>query len=114
MARKPKALSPAEPKKRKMTQEEQSELFIRTARELGVDETGAEFERAFKTIAPQNRPNHVELRLARGRSNLNVVLDRGNHALSHANKRQSFFRVNLAIRVNDRISVQIFDLFQHC
>ena len=51
MARKPKAPSPAEPPKRKMTREEQSELFIRTAQELGVDETGAEFEAAFEKIA---------------------------------------------------------------
>ena len=41
MARKTKVPSPAKPPKRKMTQAEQSELFIRTARELGVDETGA-------------------------------------------------------------------------
>ena len=38
MARKPKAPSPTEPKK-KMTQAEQSALSIKTARELGVDET---------------------------------------------------------------------------
>jgi hypothetical protein len=56
MARKPEAPSPAEPKKRrKMTQAEQSELFIRTARELGVDETGAEFERAFEAVVSTKR-----------------------------------------------------------
>ena len=36
MARKPKATSDPKPPKRKMTQAEQSELFIRTARELGA------------------------------------------------------------------------------
>jgi hypothetical protein len=34
-----------------MTPEEQSKLFIKTARELGVDESGEEFERAFAKIA---------------------------------------------------------------
>lgn len=51
MGRKPEAPRAAEPPKRKMTPEEQSELFIKTARELGVDETGAEFERAFAKVA---------------------------------------------------------------
>lgn len=35
-----------------MTQAEQSERFIQAARELEVDETGAEFERAFAKVAP--------------------------------------------------------------
>jgi hypothetical protein len=55
MARKPKAPSPEKPPKRKMTQAEQSELFIKTARELGVDETGEEFERAFKSVTRSKR-----------------------------------------------------------
>ena len=47
MPRKPKATSdPKPPKRRKMTQEEQSALFIETARKLGGDETGAEFNKA--------------------------------------------------------------------
>jgi hypothetical protein len=51
MGGKPEAGSPAKPaKKRKMTPEEQHALFVKTARELGVDETGAEFERAFDKI----------------------------------------------------------------
>lgn len=51
MGRKPKAQGPTgAPSKRKMTPEEQSELFIKTARELGVDETGEAFERAFDAI----------------------------------------------------------------
>jgi hypothetical protein len=50
MARKP------EPKKRKMTQAEQSKLFIKTARELGVDESEEEFERVFdKIVKPKRR-----------------------------------------------------------
>jgi hypothetical protein len=45
----------AQTPKRKMTKAEQSERFIKTARELGVDETGEEFERAFRQIAPPKR-----------------------------------------------------------
>ncbi len=52
MAQTRKARGPPGPPKRKMTPEEQSELFVRTARELGVDEAGEEFERAFAKIAP--------------------------------------------------------------
>ena len=50
MARKPEASSPEKPPRRKMTPDEQVELFIKSARELGVDETGAEFDRAFAKI----------------------------------------------------------------
>jgi len=54
MARKPEAPSPEKPPRRKMTQAEQSELFIKTARELGAGETEEEFERAFaKIVAPR-------------------------------------------------------------
>jgi hypothetical protein len=43
--------------KRKMTGAEQSERFKETARALGVDETGAAFERVFRTIvSPKHRP----------------------------------------------------------
>lgn len=44
------------PKKppRKLSQKEQSERFIATARELEVDESGAEFERALRIL---KRPN---------------------------------------------------------
>jgi hypothetical protein len=38
-----------------MTPEEQHALFVETARELGVDETGAEFEQAFDKIV-SSRP----------------------------------------------------------
>ena len=50
MARKTKVPSPEKPPKRKMTQAEQSELFIKTARELGVLVTGVEFDRAFAKV----------------------------------------------------------------
>jgi len=36
-----------------MTQTEQSERFIETARQLGVDESGEEFERAVKILLPE-------------------------------------------------------------
>jgi hypothetical protein len=37
--------------KPKLTDKEQSERFKQTARELGVDESGKEFERTFTKIA---------------------------------------------------------------
>jgi hypothetical protein len=41
------------PKPKKATREKsQRERFIETARAVGVDETGAEFEAALKKIAP--------------------------------------------------------------
>lgn len=44
---------PSGKKAKKLTQKEQSERFIETARELDVDETGPTFERAvFAVIAP--------------------------------------------------------------
>ena len=55
MDRKPKAGGPKKPPAKKMTQAEQSERFIQAARELGVDETGKEFERAFAKIVSQKR-----------------------------------------------------------
>ena len=43
--------------KPKMTDKEQSERFKETARELGVDESGNEFEEALNRIIPQkSRP----------------------------------------------------------
>jgi hypothetical protein len=47
MASKPKARSP------KSKDKEQSERFIKTARELGVDESGKEFERALDRVVPR-------------------------------------------------------------
>jgi hypothetical protein len=37
--------------KPKLSDKEQSERFMEAARELGVDETGESFEKAFKKIA---------------------------------------------------------------
>lgn len=52
MAQKPEAGGAKNPPPaRKMTKREQSERFVKTARELGVDETGAEFERLFATVS---------------------------------------------------------------
>jgi hypothetical protein len=50
MATKPKAGRFKKPTAKKMTPAEQSERFIRTARELGVDETGREFEKAISSM----------------------------------------------------------------
>lgn len=55
MAQKPKAgaaktiASPTE------KQKAQSERFLKAAREAGVDETGREFERALRKLAPPKR-----------------------------------------------------------
>lgn len=54
MAEKPKAgrtQKPTRPEAEKPeTEKEQRERFIEAARELGVDETGEEFERLFKKV----------------------------------------------------------------
>ncbi len=50
MARKPKTGPPKKAPVPKITKEEQSERFIQTARELGVDESGKEFERAIAAL----------------------------------------------------------------
>lgn len=55
-ARKPKdGKKPAGKKGKKLSQKEQSERFIETARELGVDESGKSFEELAKRIFPPNR-----------------------------------------------------------
>jgi hypothetical protein len=41
--------------KKKAPDKSQKERFIKTARELGVDETGKTFERALKKIVPRKR-----------------------------------------------------------
>ncbi|MGE0113611.1 MAG: hypothetical protein AB7T07_01810 [Steroidobacteraceae bacterium] len=41
------------PKTPRMTPEQQSELFKKTAREMGADESPEAFERTLKRIAPQ-------------------------------------------------------------
>lgn len=58
MDQKPKAgkAKKRSPKKRKMTQAEQSERFIKTAREIGVDESGAAFDAALARVIPLGHP----------------------------------------------------------
>jgi hypothetical protein len=51
MGQKPKARSPAKKTSAAEKQKEQSARFIKAAREIGVDETGAEFEKALIHIA---------------------------------------------------------------
>jgi hypothetical protein len=52
-----KASTPKKKKaKPKLTDKEQSERFKKTARELGVDEGGKEFEEAFKKIVKPTSP----------------------------------------------------------
>jgi hypothetical protein len=41
--------------KPKLTDKEQSERFIETARKLGVDETGDKFDKAFQKIISQKQ-----------------------------------------------------------
>lgn len=56
MRAKPKARTGAgKAKKPKETQEAQSARFIETARKIGVDESGKEFERAISRIVPPQR-----------------------------------------------------------
>jgi len=58
MPRKPKATGDSPPKKRrKLTQAEQSALFIVTARKLGAGETENDFERAFDKVTAQRSRN---------------------------------------------------------
>jgi hypothetical protein len=45
------------PKRKKLTQKEQSERFRQTARELGCDESEGALDRAFEKISPsKNKP----------------------------------------------------------
>lgn len=46
---------PAPKTKLKSDDPEQSKRFIETAREIGTDETGKEFEKAIKRIVPPKR-----------------------------------------------------------
>ena len=43
--------------KPKRNDKEQSKRFIEKARELGGDESGEEFERAFKKVVPTKQPS---------------------------------------------------------
>jgi hypothetical protein len=38
----------------------QWERFVEAAKEVGFDESGEEFERAFKRIVPERRPSHAK------------------------------------------------------
>jgi hypothetical protein len=50
---------PLKPKRKKLTQKEQSERFRQTARELGCDESEGALKRAFERIAqPRQPPDH--------------------------------------------------------
>jgi hypothetical protein len=55
MDKKPKAGPDLRKDRGKGTEKSQAERFIETAQEIGVDETGKEFERAMKKIAPPKR-----------------------------------------------------------
>jgi hypothetical protein len=53
MGKKPKARSPARKAgKAKIEDPAQSERFIKTAREIGADESGQSFEKGFRTLVP--------------------------------------------------------------
>lgn len=59
MAKPPQGSKPkARPDPKVKDERPQRERFVATARELGVDETGAEFDRALaKIIPPKRRPS---------------------------------------------------------
>ena len=56
MDKKPKAGPDIRKDRSKGGQKTQAERFIETAREIGVDETGKEFERAIQKVIPPKRP----------------------------------------------------------
>jgi len=43
-------------KKRMLSPTEQSARFIETAKQIGTDESGKKFEKAFKKIVPRQKP----------------------------------------------------------
>ncbi|WP_139372895.1 hypothetical protein [Nitrobacter vulgaris] len=55
MAKKPKARKAPAKTDDESKQKEQSARFIKAAREIGVDESGKEFERAIKKIVPSKK-----------------------------------------------------------
>ena len=57
MAKKAGVPKKAKPKP-KLTDKEQSERFKETARELGVDESGERFEKAFKELVKPRTDSH--------------------------------------------------------
>ena len=66
MASKPKAGAPKKAPVKKMTQAEQSERFIETAREIGVDESGKEFELALERVLRGRSKKPSSAALSRG------------------------------------------------
>jgi len=55
MPQKSKASRGAKKASSKSQEKTQSERFIETAREIGVDESGKEFERALKRVVPPRK-----------------------------------------------------------
>jgi hypothetical protein len=57
----PKKAAPAKPKRKppkpQAASKAQHKRFVEAAREAGADETGAEFERAFRKIVPSKLPS---------------------------------------------------------
>jgi hypothetical protein len=50
------------PKRKKLTQKEQSERFRETARKLGCDESDGALERAFRKIVPPKESGDFKLK----------------------------------------------------
>jgi hypothetical protein len=58
MAQKPKARGATNKRSAEAKQKAQSARFIEAAREMGVDESGKEFERAIRKVVPAKRARH--------------------------------------------------------
>jgi hypothetical protein len=59
--RKPKARrSTGNATKPKESQADQSARFIETARTIGIDESGREFEKALRRLVPRRRPTRIK------------------------------------------------------
>jgi len=48
------------PKPKKRPDKDQAERFKNTARQIGADETGEAFERAFEKIVPAKKPSILD------------------------------------------------------
>jgi hypothetical protein len=59
MDKKPKAGPDLGKDRSKGAEKSQAERFIETARQVGVDETDKEFERALKEVAPPKRSTKI-------------------------------------------------------
>ncbi len=60
MDTKPKALGPSRKGKGKEPEKSQAERFIETARQIGADESGADFESALRKIIPPKKGGNIE------------------------------------------------------